>query len=53
MSEIGEENKFVKKEEAIAGIFTRLDRSICERCDRRIFRECSTVPRVADAEEND
>lgn len=42
--EIGAENLFASKEEAIAGIFARLDKDICARCDKRIFRECASLP---------
>ncbi len=39
----GQENIFATKTEAIERIFKQLDRSVCERCDRRIFVECSRV----------
>jgi sulfate permease, SulP family len=48
------ENIFVSKIDAIQTIFGMLDRSICERCDKRIFLECQQVeykgekPLVAD-----
>jgi SulP family sulfate permease len=35
---------FRGKREAIGGVFTRLDRSICARCRARIFEECASVP---------
>ncbi|MGF1614718.1 MAG: SulP family inorganic anion transporter [Gammaproteobacteria bacterium] len=41
--EIGPENVFASKHEAIATIFTRLDKAICARCDKRIFTECASV----------
>ncbi len=41
--EIGEANLFDTKDEAIAGIFERLDPSICARCEARIFLECRQV----------
>jgi SulP family sulfate permease len=41
--EIGEANIFEAKAEAISKIFERLDKSICETCDKRIFLECRTV----------
>jgi len=44
----GRENIFGTKGEAIEGIFQRLDRSICARCDKRIFRECQRVPYQGD-----
>lgn len=37
---IGAENIFESKDEAIAEIFTRLDKDICTRCSARIFLEC-------------
>ena len=40
----GRENIFGTKGEAIQGIFQRLDRSICARCDKRVFLECRQVP---------
>lgn len=40
----GRENIFPNKAEAIAEIFTRLERPVCERCTARIFEECSSVP---------
>jgi len=45
MADIGEENFFDSKGEAISGIFDRLDKSICRRCDKRIFNECKSVER--------
>lgn len=42
--EIGAENIYESKKEAIAGIFAYLDKSICSHCHIRIFRECATVP---------
>jgi SulP family sulfate permease len=44
MPEIGEENVFRSKPDAIGGIFARLDRDICARCTARIFRECQALP---------
>jgi sulfate permease, SulP family len=41
--QIGKENLFATKAEAIQSVFDRLDRSICERCDKRIFLECQEV----------
>jgi SulP family sulfate permease len=43
VEELGGENIFVTKGDAITSIFGRLDRSICERCDKRIFLECQKV----------
>ena len=46
---IGRENVFHGKREAIAGVFARLDRSICARCSARIFTECQALPPPAPA----
>ncbi len=43
VEQLGGENIFVTKVDAITSIFGRLDRSICERCDKRIFLECQKV----------
>lgn len=44
MDDIGEENLFDSKGEAIAEVFRRLDRTICHRCQKRIFSECQSLP---------
>ena len=49
MAEIGGENVFRGKREAIGGVFTRLDRSICAKCRARIFEECASVPEPKEA----
>jgi len=49
--EIGEENFFASKAEAIANVFGRLDRDICLRCDARIFNECQSLPRLEEGGE--
>ena len=41
---IGAGNIFESKDEAIAEIFTRLDKEICAHCKNRIFLECLTLP---------
>ncbi len=43
VDELGDEHIFVTKTDAIQTIFKRLDRSVCERCDKRIFLECQGV----------
>ena len=48
--EIGDDHFFDNKGDAIAGVFERLDKTICARCSRRIFNECKTVPRADDSE---
>ncbi|HEB99632.1 MAG TPA: SulP family inorganic anion transporter [Thiotrichales bacterium] len=40
---IGPRNVFQSKTAAITGIFQKLDKSVCRRCETRIFRECRTV----------
>ena len=40
---LGDEHIFVTKADAIQTIFKRLDHSICERCDKRIFLECQGI----------
>src|SRR5215467_8622403 len=49
MAEIGRENVFRGKREAIGGVFTRLDRGVCASCRARIFEECASVPKPKDA----
>jgi SulP family sulfate permease len=43
---IGRENISNSKTSLIATAFSQLDRSVCERCTKRIFRECASVPKV-------
>lgn len=40
---IGEDNVFGSKDQALSGIFARLDRAVCQGCTGRIFRECRLV----------
>lgn len=44
MAEIGEDNVYRDKREAIARIFERLDPMVCAACRARIFGECATRP---------
>ena len=44
--EIGEDNFFLSKAEAIGEVFGRLDRSVCLRCEVRIFNECRALPKI-------
>ena len=44
LEELGAENVFRGKREAISAIFAQLDRAICARCTARIFRECASLP---------
>jgi sulfate permease, SulP family len=41
---IGRDNIFAGKTEAIGRIFERLDRNVCAHCEKRIFRECQSLP---------
>ncbi len=40
VNEVGRENFFDSKEEAIHIVFDRLDRSKCEKCQALVFKEC-------------
>jgi SulP family sulfate permease len=44
LDEIGAENMFDGKSEAVASVVERLDPAICARCQTRIFRECANMP---------
>jgi SulP family sulfate permease len=44
LDEIGRENVYRGKFEAFAGVFERLDRSVCATCRARIFLECRSLP---------
>ena len=44
LDEIGPNNVFQSKTAAIHAIFQKLDKDICERCDKRIFQECQSLP---------
>jgi SulP family sulfate permease len=44
--EIGQNNLFDSKIDAISSIFERLDPEICAGCDNRIFLECKSRPRI-------
>jgi SulP family sulfate permease len=50
LENIGEENFFESKAEAIANIFPRLNPDICRHCEKRVFSECRIQP--ADSEEH-
>ena len=49
LDDIGEENLYTSNDDAIAGVFERLDKNICRRCTRRIFLECASVPMLDEA----
>ncbi|MEW5791705.1 MAG: SulP family inorganic anion transporter [Pseudomonadota bacterium] len=40
LEEIGDENIFSSKAQALSSIYERLNREICRSCDKRIFQEC-------------
>lgn len=40
LDEMGARNVFQSKSAAITGIYQKLDRDICQGCDKRIFKEC-------------
>ncbi len=42
-STIGDGNIFQSKSDAIASIFGKLDRDVCQGCDKRIFKECASI----------
>ena len=48
LTAIGPNNVFQSKTAAITGIFQKLDKTVCQHCDARIFLECASVERVAD-----
>ena len=50
MKDIGDDHQFAKKHHAISTIFSKLNHSICKTCERRIFRECATVPGPGDSD---
>ncbi len=45
---IGPNNVFQSKTAAVHAIFQKLDKSVCQHCDKRIFRECASIERVPD-----
>jgi SulP family sulfate permease len=49
MKDIGEENSFRTKSEAISKVFDRLDPEVCRQCRLRVFNECGGVPGAAAA----
>jgi SulP family sulfate permease len=46
-STIGSGHIFQSKDQAIHGVFARLDHAVCAICAERVFNECRTVPRNA------
>lgn len=49
LEEIGQDNVFDSKSDAIVGIFDRLERNICASCENRIFNECSSIEPIIKA----
>ena len=45
---VGLAHIFATKSAAIHGIFHKLDHEICRHCDKRIFKECATIPPAGD-----
>ncbi len=43
LDEIGKENIFQTKSDAISNIYRRLDQKICDQCDKKIFNECHGI----------
>jgi SulP family sulfate permease len=44
LANIGAENIFPSKEDALGAILPRLDAEICSRCQTRVFEECQDLP---------
>jgi len=44
LQEIGEDNVFSSKQDALAGIVTRVNHEVCRECNARIFIECQSLP---------
>ncbi len=44
LGQIGAENFFSTKSDAITTLFPKLDRQICARCRARVFVECASLP---------
>ena len=51
LDEIGIRRIIQSKTAAIHAIFQKLDKEICRRCDVRIFKECKSVPRERDEQQ--
>jgi len=49
LEELGEENLFRSKRDAIPAIVAQLEPAICARCHARIFHECAGQPKPAEA----
>jgi sulfate permease, SulP family len=42
LDEIGQENLFTSKTDAVAALYAKLDRNVCRACPNRVFIECET-----------
>ena len=49
LEEVGRDNVFLSKTNAIKATCDRLDRDRCRACDKLIFRECATMQGPTDA----
>ncbi len=49
LDKINANNVFQSKSSALHAIFQKLDKSVCETCNARIFRECQSVTFTAEA----
>ena len=52
LDDIGDQNFFEHKGEAIANIVSRLDIDVCGRCKARVFTECAALPGAASDNEH-
>lgn len=50
MADLGAENFFPSKTDAIHSVFERLDKDICASCPHHVFKECATVGKTAPAQ---
>jgi SulP family sulfate permease len=41
VKKLGNSHFFDTKKHAIAGIYKKLDREVCKKCDARVFKECN------------
>ncbi len=53
LEEIGIRRIFQSKTAAIHAIFQKMDKEICSRCDARIFKECKSVPRKREQQQQE
>ncbi|MEO5330065.1 MAG: SulP family inorganic anion transporter [Magnetococcus sp. THC-1_WYH] len=53
LTEIGQENFYDTKSDAIRDIVSRLDTGVCAQCTQRIFLECQNMPKACAATHGD